>query len=86
LNEAVPALAEIGEKIDAYFMRWSARNFDCDTQEIYHPSERMYYLENAQKIVENMENNPVLKAKTYARTRYSSAWVYENQLKPLLEI
>ncbi|MEG1925936.1 MAG: glycosyltransferase [Ruthenibacterium sp.] len=86
LNESVPALAEIGEKIDAYFMRWSARNFDCDTQEIYHPSERMYYLENAQKIVENMENNPVLKAKTYARTRYSSAWVYENQLKPLLEI
>ncbi|MEG2435475.1 MAG: glycosyltransferase [Ruthenibacterium sp.] len=84
LNEAVPALAEIGNAIDAYFMRWSARNFGFETIETYHPSERAYYIEHAQKIVANMEHNPVIKAKTLARTRYSSAWVYENQLKPLL--
>lgn len=85
LNEAVPALAEIGNSIDAYFMRWSARNFDCETHETYHPSERLYYLKNAQQIFENMAKNPVINAKTLARIRYANGWVYENQLKPLLQ-
>ncbi|MEG1847821.1 MAG: glycosyltransferase [Lachnospiraceae bacterium] len=85
LNEAVPALEEIGHHIQAYFMRWSARNFGFDTQETYHPSEKEYYKEHAQKIVENMSHNPVIRAKTLARTRYSNQWIYDNQLKPLLE-
>ncbi|MEM1485981.1 glycosyltransferase [Oscillospiraceae bacterium PP1C4] len=84
LNEAVPALEEIGNNIDAYFMRWSAKNFDHDTFEKYHPSEKFYYMQHAQSIIQNMQNNPVIKAKTLARTRYSNQWIYENQLKPLL--
>ncbi|MEG0022430.1 MAG: glycosyltransferase [Bacilli bacterium] len=84
LNEAVPALKEIGTNIDAYFMRWSARNFFYDTFENYNPSERLYYIEHAKKIVLNMENNPIIKAKTLSRTRYSNKWIYDNQLKPLL--
>lgn len=84
LNEAVPALKEIGTNIHAHFMRWSARNFDFDTHETYHPSEEMYYIDHAQKIIHDMENNPTIKAKTLARTRYSNQWIYDNQLKPLL--
>ncbi|MEG1647929.1 MAG: glycosyltransferase [Bacilli bacterium] len=84
LNEAVPALEEIGKNIDAYFMRWSARNFDFDTLEKYLPSERIYYINHAQNIINKMENNSVIKAKTLARTRYSNKWIYDNQLKPLL--
>ncbi|MEG2322609.1 MAG: glycosyltransferase [Bacilli bacterium] len=84
LNEAVPALKEIGLNINAHFMRWPARNFDFDTYETYHPSEEMYYLDHAQNIISNMEKNPVIKAKTLARIRYSNKWIYDNQLKPLL--
>ncbi|MEG2396868.1 MAG: glycosyltransferase [Oscillospiraceae bacterium] len=84
LNEAVPALEEIGKNIGAYFMRWSAKNFGFDTNETYHPSEKMYYIENAKNIIENMISNPVIKAKTLSRIRYSNKWIYENQLKPLL--
>ncbi|MEG0025909.1 MAG: glycosyltransferase [Bacilli bacterium] len=84
LNEAVPALKEIGTNINAHFMRWSARNFTFDTHETYHPSEQMYYLDHAQHVITNMENNPVIKAKTLARTRYSNKWIYDKQLKPLL--
>ncbi|MEG0994514.1 MAG: glycosyltransferase [Bacilli bacterium] len=84
LNEAVPALKEIGENINAYFMRWDARNFDFDTHETYLPSENLYYIKNAQEIIKNMDNNPVLKAKTLARRTYSNKWIYEKQLKPLL--
>lgn len=40
LNEAVPALKELGETLGAYFMRWNARNFGYDTKEKYAPSER----------------------------------------------
>ena len=39
LNEAVPALKELGDSLGAYFMRWDARNFGYDTHEKYLPSE-----------------------------------------------
>ncbi|MEG1547465.1 MAG: glycosyltransferase [Clostridia bacterium] len=84
LNEAVPALEELGANIHADFMRWSARNFDYDTYENYHPSERVYYIDHAQNILSNMRNNPVIWSKTLSRTRYSNEWIYKNQLKPLL--
>lgn len=84
LNEAVPALQEIGNNISAHFMRWSAQNFGFDTQETYHPSESLYYIEHAQKIIQNMQGNPVIKSKTLARTRYSNQWIYENQFWPLI--
>ncbi|MEG1558650.1 MAG: glycosyltransferase [Bacilli bacterium] len=84
LNEAVPALKEIGSTINAYFMRWNARCFTYDTFEKYLPSERLYYIDNTNKIINLMDNNPVIKAKTLSRIRYSNKWIYENQLKPLL--
>ncbi|MGO4369239.1 glycosyltransferase [Paenibacillus sp. MCAF20] len=85
LNEAVPALEELGKQLHAYFMRWNARNIGYDTQEHYHPSERHYMLEHAAAIVGQMEQNPVLHAKTIARQRYNPKWIWQHQLKPLLE-
>jgi len=85
LNEAVPALEELGKKLGAYFMRWNARNFGFDTREHYQPSE-MGYLENhAVKIVDAMRDSPVLRAKTLARRAFSPGWVWYHQLQPLLE-
>ena len=85
LNEAVPALKELGETLGAYFLRWDARNFDCDTHETYHPSEQAYYAEHSRLIAEAMDRDPALRAKTAVRTRYSPAWIWEHQLLPLLQ-
>jgi len=85
VNEAVPALEEIGKSIHAYFMRWDARNFGYDTQEKYLPSEQAYLEEHATRIVNLMRENAVLYAKTLVRQRYTPQWIWENQLKPLLE-
>lgn len=85
LNEAVPALKELGDALGAYFMRWDARNFGYDTHEEYHPSQREYYLEHGERIVNRMREDPSLHAKTVIRRKYSSRWIYENQLMPLLE-
>ncbi|MEG1581732.1 MAG: glycosyltransferase [Clostridia bacterium] len=85
LNEAVPALKEIGDNIGAYFMRWSAKTYDGESYENYQPSEQAYYAENAIKIISLMDNNPVIKSKTLARMRYSNEWVYNNQMKPLIK-
>lgn len=85
LNEAVPALEEIGKKLHAYFMRWDARNFGYDTKETYHPSEQTYCEENARKIVDLMRDNAVLAAKTLTRQQFSPQWIWYNQLQPLLE-
>lgn len=85
LNEAVPALEELGKKLKAYFMRWDARNFGFDTKESYKPSEQAYLEEHALRIVDAMRDNPVLFAKTYARQKFSPNWVWHNQLQPLLE-
>lgn len=85
LNEAVPALKELGEKLGAYFMRWDARNFGFDTHEKYVPSERAYYEEHGTAIVNLMREDRSLNAKTVIRSRFSPEWISKNQLMPLLE-
>lgn len=85
LNEAVPALEELGKNLDAYFLRWDARNFGFTTQESYFPSEEAYYEDHGRRILMAVENNNVINAKMKVRKRYSTKWVYENQLKKLLE-
>lgn len=85
LNEAVPALKELGTALGVYFMRWDARNFGYDTKETYHPSEDAYYQEHGSIIVNRMREDPSLYAKTMARTKYNMEWICKNQLIPLLE-
>ena len=85
LNEAVPALKEVGEALGAYFMRWDARNFGYDTREKYVPSEEAYYREHGRAIVDSMREDRSLKAKTVIRNKYNPDWICRNQLLPLLE-
>ena len=85
LNEAVPALEELGKTIKAYFMRWDARNFGFDTKETYKVSEQTYLEEHALRVADTMRDNSVLYAKTLSRQKYSPSWVWYNQLQPLLE-
>ncbi|PLS01172.1 glycosyltransferase [Neobacillus cucumis] len=84
LNERVPALEELGKNLNAYFMKWDARNFGYDTHEAYNPSEQAYLNEHGQIIVNRMRENPVIQAKTLARQRYSPRWIWDNQLEPLI--
>jgi hypothetical protein len=84
LNEAVPALKELGDSLGAYFMRWDGRNFGYDTHEKYVPSEQSYYEEHGQIIVNLMREDRSLWAKTRVRTHYHGAWICHNQLMPLL--
>lgn len=85
LNEAVPALKELGESLGTYFMRWDGRNFGYDTHERYVPSEQAYYEEHGGIIVNLMREDRSLRAKTRVRTQYHGAWICRNQLMPLLK-
>lgn len=85
LNEAVPALHELGNILGAYFMRWDARNFGYDTIEKYHPSEQKYYEEHSTIIWNAMREDRSLNAKTLVRKKYNPEWISKNQLLPLLE-
>ena len=85
LNQAVPALKELGESLGAYFMRWDARNFGYDTHESYSPSEQAYYEDHGRAIVNLIREDRSLRAKTMVRRQYSDAWICRNQLLPLLE-
>lgn len=84
LNEAVPALKELGDSLGAYFLRWDGRNFGYDTHEKYIPSEQAYYEEHGGIIVNLMREDHSLRAKTRARTKYHGVWICRNQLMPLL--
>jgi hypothetical protein len=86
LNQAVPALEELGKQLNAYFMRWDARNFGFDTKETYHPSEQAYYEEHGEIVLRMIRENPVLHSKTLVRQRYSPAWIWKNQFEPFLEV
>lgn len=85
LNEAVPALKELGDSLGAYFLRWDGRNFGYDTHEKYIPSEQAYYEEHGEIIVNLMREDRSLRAKTKTRTKYHGSWICRNQLMPLLE-
>lgn len=85
LNQAVPALEELGKKFNAYFMRWDARNFGYDTEESYHPFEQKYLEEHALKIIKLLRENPVILSKTEARRRFCPDWVWHNQLEPIIK-
>lgn len=85
LNEQVPALNELGSILNAYFMKWDAKNFGFNTREIYRPSEEAYLTHHAHNIIELMDNNPVIHAKTIAKQRYSPKWIWKNQLEPIIK-
>ncbi|MCX7921443.1 MAG: glycosyltransferase [Clostridia bacterium] len=85
LNQAVPALEEVGKQLNAYFMRWDARNFGFDTKENYHPSEQAYLEDHGAIVVQMMRENPVVHSKTLVRQRYNPKWIWKNQFEPLLE-
>lgn len=84
LNENVPALAELGQKLHAYFMAWDGRGFGQDYLKQYHPSEASYYQLHTKKIIQKFYQDDVLFAKTQARLSYSPEWIWHHQLEPLL--
>ncbi len=84
VNQKVPALAELGKNLDLYFMNWDALNFGFITTETYHPDEEAYNIENGQNIVNLMQNDKSLMIKTKIRQKYSTDYIWENQLKPIL--
>jgi glycosyltransferase involved in cell wall biosynthesis len=85
LNEQVPALNELGSQLDAYFMKWDAKNFGFNTREIYRPSEEAYLTNHADNIIKLMETNSVIHAKTIAKQRYTPKWIWRNQLEPIIK-
>ncbi|WP_251028200.1 MULTISPECIES: glycosyltransferase [unclassified Bacillus (in: firmicutes)] len=85
LNEQVPALNELGSQLDAYFMKWDAKNFGFNTREIYRPSEEAYLTNHADNIIKLMDTNSVIHAKIIAKQRYSPKWIWKNQLEPIIK-
>lgn len=69
--------------LGAYFMTWDARNYGYDFKQSYHPSEMAYTFQQASKIIGLMRDNNAIAAKTTARTRLNSDWVWHNQMAPL---
>lgn len=84
LNEQVPALKELGNTLNSYFMKWDAKNFGFNTRETYRPSEEAYLAKHVKNIIDLMVTNPIIHAKTVARQRYSPHWIWKNQLEPVI--
>lgn len=85
LNEAVPALAEVGRLLGGvFFMRWDALNDGYATVEEYEPSEEAYYAACAAEVCARLRGETALRAKTAVRRRFCPQWVWKNQLAPLV--
>ncbi len=84
LNEAQPALKELGENLSAYFMKWDAKNFGFETKEEYLPKEEDYYIENAKEIYFRILSNSTLSAKKVILKKFSSRYIWDNQLKLII--
>ncbi len=84
LNESQPALKELGENLGAYFMKWDAKNFGFETKEEYLPKEEDYYLDNAKEIYFRILSNSTLSAKKVILKKFSSRYIWNNQLKLII--
>lgn len=84
VNKKVPALDELGKDLNLYFMNWDALNFGFSTTENYNPSEEAYYKQNSKNILLMMESDRSLMTKTKIRQQYSTQYIWDNQLKPIL--
>lgn len=85
LNENVPALKELGKELKAYFMKWDARVMGHDICQNYEGEEATYYGFHARQILAQLRTDSLFIAKTKVRKRFSSQWIWENQMKPLIE-
>ena len=84
LNKNVPALEELGRQLNAFFIPWDAYLAGTHITESYYPSEAEFLHAQAQEIIALMQEDRALKAKTLCRQRFSPAWVWKNQLEPIL--
>ncbi len=84
VNKKVPALEELGNNLNVFFMNWDALNFGFATTETYNPSEEEYYAENAKNVNILMEQDSSLMTKTKIRQQYNTDYVWKNQMKPIL--
>ncbi len=85
VNKNVPALEEIGNTLKTYFMSWDARQCGYNIKATHKPNEATYYSVNAKKIVDLMNDDRAICAKTQAKKRFSQQWIYKNQLEPLIK-
>lgn len=85
VNENVASLKEIGGKLSAYFMKWDARSMGQDIILADGASEPAYYAYHAEQIWRKIKENPVMKAKTISRKKFSRQWIWKHQLNPLLQ-
>lgn len=86
LNSCVPALMELSEHLPAYLLEWPAKTFEGEVRPNFSPSENAYYQKHAQRILHQLIQNPITKAKTEVRCHYNPEWIWKHQLAPLLHL
>jgi glycosyltransferase involved in cell wall biosynthesis len=84
LNGSVPAFKELGTMLGAYFLKTDIKA-SAITTETYNPNLTMSMTDDALNILKLLKDNPVIRAKTTVRKMFSPHWVWENQLKPIIE-
>ncbi len=84
LNEAQPALKEIGTELGCFFMKWDAKNFGFETTEEYLPKEEDYYLENAKVIYKEMLSLSTMKGKRVILKKFNYKEIWKKQLSLIL--
>ncbi|MEG1646442.1 MAG: glycosyltransferase, partial [Clostridia bacterium] len=80
LNEAVPALKELGAQLNAYFLRWDALGYGAQSFEDYYPSEEAYYDEHCAQFVADMRKNQVIQEQIKIRQNFNPNSIFQSQL------
>lgn len=86
LNQNVPALRELGKRLQAYFMSWDGKAGNDIIRPIYEEGEQAYYEKHAACIMKQLLKDQAVFAKTMVRRYYNREWIWRNQMAPLLKI
>lgn len=86
LNSNVPVFQEISKELNAFLLNWEEA-YGGDIVNTENFARAKAYLEGkARIIIRNMDMESIIHNKTHIRKRYSLQWIWNNQLKKLLNI
>ena len=85
VNKEINLLAKLGRMYGAYLMAWDRWGQPIREKVSEGENEPTYYAREAKKINDQLETNPIVRARGLTRQYFNRDWVYENQIIGLLE-
>lgn len=84
LNEDLDVLKELNEE-NALYVPWGSEYAGIRTDQTYNPNPQRFFMDRAKEVLEELNSIKPLRQQRKVLQRFTSSWIFKNQLQPLIE-